>query len=520
MANTSLAEKEYRIITIAPTDRPEEAKLRVAAYCRVSSDSDDQLNSFAAQNQYYTKLIAANDKWKLVDIYADEGITGTSTEKREDFKRMLNDCRRGLIDRVLVKSISRFARNTRDCLEAIRELKSIGVSVYFEEQKIDTGNASSELLTSVFASIAQSESESISQNMRWSYRRRMESGSFNTCRAPYGFRLVDGSLIIEPNEAETIKSIFAEYLNGKSAADIVRRLKDEDSTGKAWNVASVKYVLRNERYAGNALLQKRYSTGEFPQKMKYNRGERDMFFVEGANEGIISPEVFNRARSLRTEKDRKIAHTPNPQPLSKITFCCFCGKIMRSKPIRGKRYMVCREHEDDRNKCPLPPVPDDEIISAFLRLYYKLKHHPEILREYLDNLYAIRNRKTLWSADVVELNKRISELSSQNHLLNHCREQGLIDSDIYISQANELAEALRAAKLQKERILNAESDDTIPRTEALLESIEAGPEMLEEFDAELFSELVDRITVVSNTEVRFRLKNGLELMEHIERTMR
>ena len=189
---TALAEKQPRVIKIEPTERPQNVRLRVAAYTRVSSDSEDQLNSFAAQNRYYTELISDKAEWRMVDIYADEGITGTSVAKRDDFQRMMADCRRGLIDQILVKSISRFARNTKDCLQNIRELKELGVNVRFEREGINTVNVSSELITAIYAAFAQKESESISGNMQWSYQRRMESGEFNTCKAPWGFRL-DGT---------------------------------------------------------------------------------------------------------------------------------------------------------------------------------------------------------------------------------------------------------------------------------------------------------------------------------------
>lgn len=184
----NLALEQKRVIVIDAAERPETQKLRVAAYCRVSSDSSDQLNSFMAQLNYYTTLISSKDKWIMAEIYADEGISGTSAEKRQDFQRLLPDCRKGRVDKILVKSISRFARNAKDCLETIRELKSMGVGVCFEEQGIDTSDMSGELLTAVFAAIAQKESESISGNMRWSYKRRMESGKFITCKAPFGYR--------------------------------------------------------------------------------------------------------------------------------------------------------------------------------------------------------------------------------------------------------------------------------------------------------------------------------------------
>lgn len=172
--NLAISEEQQHVIVIEATERPQDLKLRVAAYTRVSSDSADQLNSFAAQNRYYTALISGKENWIMVDIYADRGITGTSAEKREDFQRLMADCRRGLIDKVLCKSISRFARNTTECLEAIRELRTLGIGIEFEEQHIDTAKLSGETLTAIFASMAQSESKAISDNMRWSYQRRME----------------------------------------------------------------------------------------------------------------------------------------------------------------------------------------------------------------------------------------------------------------------------------------------------------------------------------------------------------
>lgn len=230
---TALA-AQPRVIKIEAAEKPENARLRVAAYTRVSSDSDDQLNSFAAQNRYYAELISGKAEWRMVDIYADEGITGTSVAKREDFQRMMADCRRGLIDQILVKSISRFARNTKDCLDAVRELKELGVNVRFEREGIDTANVSSELITAIYAAFAQKESESISGNMRWSYQRRMESGEFNTCRAPWGFRLDGKSLAVHEEEAEIVRRIFLEYLSGKNPQEIAELLNAENPSGRVW----------------------------------------------------------------------------------------------------------------------------------------------------------------------------------------------------------------------------------------------------------------------------------------------
>lgn len=203
-------------VKVIPARTRKQKMLRVAAYCRVSSDSADQQHSYAAQVLYYTKEIQRHVEWKLVDIYADDGITGTSMTQRKEFQRMLSDCRDGKIDRILVKSLSRFSRNTKDCLTVLRELSQLGVNVSFEKERIDTATLTIEMMVSVFGAIAQQESMSISQNQRMSYQRRMEKGEFITCKPPYGYRIVNRKeLEIVPEEAEMIQWIFHAYLNGK-----------------------------------------------------------------------------------------------------------------------------------------------------------------------------------------------------------------------------------------------------------------------------------------------------------------
>ena len=214
----ALQDKQCRVITIEATEKPQNVKLRVAAYVRVSSASDDQLNSFAAQNRHYVELISSKENWSLVDIYADEGITGTSADKRVDFQRLLADCRRELIDKILVKSISRFARNTKECLEAIRELKALGIGIYFEKENVDTSKMSGEMMTSLFASFAQAESESISSNMRWSYQRRMPSGTFLPSSAPYGYKIRAHQFAVDQEDAAVVCRIFRDYLAGLNMA--------------------------------------------------------------------------------------------------------------------------------------------------------------------------------------------------------------------------------------------------------------------------------------------------------------
>lgn len=513
---TALA-AQPRVIKIEAAEKPQNAQLRVAAYTRVSSDSDDQLNSFAAQNRYYAELISGKAEWRMVDIYADEGITGTSAAKREDFQRMMADCRRGLIDQILVKSISRFARNTKDCLEAVRELKELGVNVRFEREGIDTANVSSELITAIYAAFAQKESESISGNMRWSYQRRMESGEFNTCRAPWGFRLDGKSLAVHEEEAEIVRRIFLEYLSGRNPREIAEILNAEDTSGRIWKYKAVDYILQNERYAGNALLQKRYTTATLPKQQKINRGEREMYYVEDSNEAIIPQELFDRAKELRQR--RSVGQAVTHGRLC-VQMRCSCGSRIRAKRVNGRWYWCCCRH-DERGDCAIKPVPETQTDEAFRRLYYKLKHQRlPILEQMLETLQTIRDRRLLWSEDIVSLNKKISELSSQNQTLAFLKQNALVDPDIFISKSNELTRQLRQAKLDKEKLMDAEGDATAQQTRELIALLEDGPDLLDHPDTELCGALVAEIIVESNDTLRFRLHNGLELRESIERTVR
>lgn len=506
-----------RVITIPATSQENQRKLRVAAYARVSSNSEDQKHSFAAQNAYYSKLITDNPDWELADVYADKGITGTSVEKREDFLRMMEDCRKGRIDRILVKSSSRFARNAKESLEAVRELKALGVSVYFEEQNIDTAQASGEILTAMFAALAQRESEAISERMRWSYQMRMQKGEFNTCQAPLGFRLNGRALEIIPEEAKIVRRIFVEYLSGNNSREIARELNKDNTLGLIWNHKTIDYILQNERYAGNALLQKRYASNTLPSKMIYNHGERPQYFVSDINDTIVPKEVFDKAQTLR--KERNVLQGQVHSKMSSRMRCA-CGSRIRAKRIHSLWYWVCCRHDEERT-CSLMPIQEMQVEQAFLRLYFKLKHHGvEILTQLISDLRTARSGSLLWSEDIVELNKQISDNASQERLLAQLKQQGVVDPDIFISRSNLLAERRRELKLQKERILRAEEDHTIQRTQELMDVVKSGPDWLEAFDEELFSELVESIIVVDNESLRFRLINGLEVTEAIERTKR
>ena len=524
--NGTLAlEQKNRVIIIPAQDEIVARKLRVAAYARVSSSSEDQLNSYRAQNQYYSELISNNPDWEMVDIYADSGITGTSVDKREDFKRMMRDCRKGKIDRILVKSISRFARNTKDCLAAVRELKELGVSVLFEEQGIDTARVSSEMVTAIMASLAQKGSESISGNVQWSYQKRMESGKFNTCKAPYGFRLQNGQLVIEENEAAVVRQIFDMFLSGSSREEIADALRAANAPTRkdvdVWAGSTVYHILRNERYPGNALLGKFYTTDTFPHRKMQNRGEREQRFIYDINPAIVTPDIFERTQALLKRRDTRATASRKERTYEKLLQCPRCGCSLKRKLSSGKEYWVCQKHFEDSQKCNLRPVAANEIEQAFCRLYYKLKHHGgPIFSQMLSNLQKIRYSRMLWSEDVISLNKKISDILSQVQFLAQLQQAGGVDPDTFISSNNKLSEQLRRLKQEKARLLDTDSDDLADQTHDLMDALADGPDFLDRFDAELFDALVEKIIVDSNERLRFRLKNGLELTEQIERTRR
>lgn len=353
---TALA-AQPRVIKIEAAEKPRNAQLRVAAYTRVSSDSDDQLNSFAAQNRYYAELISGKAEWRMVDIYADEGITGTSAAKREDFQRMMADCRRGLIGQILVKSISHFARNTKDCLEAVRELKELGVNVRFEREGIDTANVSSELITAIYAAFAQKESESISGNMRWSYQRRMEAGTFLPSSMAYGYKLVDRKIEIDADAALVVCRIFQWYLNGVNRIAIAKMLNEEGiSSGqrKKWHSASVRYILTNEKYTGDSLWQKTYTSDTLPATRHKNTGEHEQYYAVGTHPPIIPRKTFDQVQTLMQK--RSVGQAVTHGRLC-VRMRCSCGSRIRAKQVNGRWYWCCCRH-DEKGDCAIKPVPE------------------------------------------------------------------------------------------------------------------------------------------------------------------
>ena len=510
-------------ITIIPPSEGRSGTLRVAAYCRVSTDSDDQATSYASQIRSYTELISRHEGWELVDIYADEAVSGTKTDKREDFKRLLADCRKGKVDRVLVKSISRFARNTKDCLAALRELTRLGVAVQFEKEKIDTGTLTTELMVSVSGSLAQQESISISQNQQMSYQKRMERGEFITCSAPFGYRLVDGKdLEIVSEEAEQVRWMFQSYLNGRSLEWIAAEMtkKEFPTTDKTpyWQHSTVLYVLTNEKYMGDTLTQKTFTSG-FPFVRQRNHGERDQYYTEDTHPAIITREVFEKTQELLRRKSSHRGLSCQPYLLSRKIICGVCGTpFARREGRSGRVVWTCRKHDKGASNCPMGRIPEHEIYAAFVRMYNRLKQNEGIvLRPMLEQLDDLRTALLRENPAMLAVNQAIAQAAEQSHNISKLQSAGLLDAEAGAAKQSAINAKLTQLRAERRRLLKSDDiEEAVGTLRQMAEAVQQGPERLEGFDEELFSMLVDRIIVESRTRIRFRLWGGLELTELLE----
>ena len=347
-------------------------KIRVAAYCRVSTDSEEQASSYEIQIEHYTKYIKKNKEWELAGIFADDGITGTNTKKREEFNRMIEECMAGKIDMIITKSISRFARNTLDCLKYIRQLKDKNIAVFFEKENINTMDSKGEVLLTIMASLAQQESQSLSQNVKLGIQYRYQQGEVQVNHKRFlGYTKDENKqLVIDPEGAEVVKRIYREYLEGASLLQIARGLEADGiltAAGKAkWRPETLKKILQNEKYIGDALLQKTYTVDFLSKKRVKNNGIVPQYYVENSHEPIIPRELFMqvqeemvRRANLRGGKGGKKRVYSSKYALSSIVYCGNCGDIYRRVHWnnRGYKSIVWRcvsRLEEKGSECTAP----------------------------------------------------------------------------------------------------------------------------------------------------------------------
>ena len=513
-----------KITKIESVTTQQKKKLRVAAYCRVSTGSDEQLVSLEAQKTHYEEYITSNPEWEFAGIYYDEGITGTKKEKRPSLNRMIQDCEDGKIDFIVTKSLSRFARNTTDCLELVRRLLELHIPVYFEKENLNTGSMESELLLSVMSSLAESESVSISENNKWGVRCRFENGTFKIAYAPYGYSVKNGEFSIRDDEAVWVRFMFDKAVEGLSSYQIALLLAERNAptrrNGK-WTSAKVADMLKNEKYIGDCLFQKTYRDSYF--KRHLNRGEKDQFYMEGHHEAIVSKEVFEAAgRAIELRKNEKRVKTvPNTlYPFTGKIICGECGALLvRHMNSTGSfKYpaWVCREHLHHKEKCSMRYVRESALKAAFATMMNKLIFgRKEVLQGLLDDIRKKNNKSDLKRID--EIDVALDEITLRRGNLSSIATKGYIDSVTFTQESNNLNLEAEQLKSERESLINGINDD-LHKTETLQELIQftGKQEMFSDFDEEVFKKFVARMTLASRKEVVFHLKCGLNLKEKVK----
>lgn len=443
-------------------------KKRVCAYARVSTDSIEQEDSFYYQVEYYKNYIGNRDDWEYAGIYADEGRSGTQVKKRDDFLRMMKDCEDGKIDMIITKSVTRFARNTVDSIKAIRKLKLLGIGVYFEKENINTLSEKSEQMPTILSSIAQTESENISTNTKWGIRRQFENGTYKINTPAYGYMNDEnGQLIIKEDEYKVVRRIFTEYLNGKGSYIIAKGLNKDNiptsRTAKEWKNSVINEMLQNPVYEGDLLLQKTYSSENFPFRQKINKGEEPKYFIKDNHEPIITRAEGKLIREILEYRRKQMGIDNNGNSLNIYDFsskiiCSECGSIFHRQKINtGKPseriQWSCSQHIKDRDKCSLKAVRDEIIKEAFVIMWNKLvTNYTDILYPLLESLKKLRTSEEQ-EKEITELNNKTMELTEQGQILNRVVSKGYIDPAIFIERQNALTIEIEETKKRRNQLL-------------------------------------------------------------------
>ena len=514
-------------------------QLRVAAYCRVSTELEEQQNSYQVQIAYYTDLINKKKEWTLAGIFADEGISGTQTKKRTEFNRMIRMCRNKKIDLVITKSISRFARNTVDCLEYVRQLKDLGIGVIFEKENINTLTMTSEFMIALYGSFAQAESESISKNVSWGKEKAYREGKVQfQYKHLLGYKKgADGKPEIIPEEAETVKLIYTMFLDGHSMKNIALILHVKGihtKTGSTeWRTNTITRILQNEKYVGDALLQKTFTSYCITHKVVKNHGERPMYLVTNHHDPIIDRDTYNRVQQelARRNSKRKISDKTvteqgkysSKYALSELLICGHCGTPYRRTTwaARGKKQIVWRclsRLEHGKKYCPdSPTIKEEQLHRGILRAinnYYSCRN--DIVRILKANIGSVLECQG--QEEILSVEKRLKEIDqARTDLVNLIASGGCdedkLDSEFAKLYAEEqgLSERLTMLKSQ-----NKTSEETQAKLDKIMDMIEHEKFELETFDNVLIRKLIECVKILSKTEILVIFKGGYEVRTEIE----
>ena len=521
--------------------RASKRQLRVAAYCRVSTDDEEQLTSYEAQKNYYTDKIMTNKEWTMAGIFADEGITGTSARKRPEFLRMIRQCKQGKIDIVLTKSISRFARNTVDCLNYVRALKELGIAVIFEKENMNTLEIDSEILITMLGAFAQSESESISANVRWGIRQAMKEGKATIqYKYLYGYRKGDdGKPEIIPDQAEVVRKIYGLFLSGTPVRGIQEYLNANSVPNingePKWARSAIDSILTNEKYCGDVLLQKTYIDDCINKKVKKNTGQLPMYLVQNHHEGIISRETFDAAqaelarRSAGKSPSKKNAPTGRSRYSSKYAlsdrlYCGECGTRYQRCTWRnrdGSKRIVwrCVSRVDYGNKyCHNSPTLDEEPLHRAI-----LAAINSAVKDKDSIVYNLKSAMEKELAPAAGQQLSLSEIDSQLEQLNTEFSKVLAEASesgnqaAYSDRFREIMQKQTALKAQRDEIqqMLAESGKATAHIEQCRQAAETTPSAITEWDEALIRQVVESVTVETGSEIIVALRSGASIHQEL-----
>ena len=533
-----------KVITIPA--KPELAKqkaiqrqLRVAAYCRVSTDDEEQLTSYEAQQEYYTDKIMTNKEWTMAGIFADEGITGTSARKRPEFLRMIRMCKQKKIDLILVKSISRFARNTVDCLNYIRMLKELGIAVYFEKENINTLSAESEMLITIMGAFAQAESESISANVKWGKRKAMADGkAIIQYQKLYAYEKgEDGNPKIIPEQAEIVRQIYKRFLAGASLRIIQEWLEQERIPNVAgeqgWTIRAVRSILTNEKYCGDVLLQKTFIQDCISKKVIKNTGQLPQTLVQNHHEGIVDRETYDAVqaefarRNAGKSPSKKNAPTgltsyASKYALSERLVCGECGTLYRrcTWNIRGKRKIVwrCVSRLDYGKKyCHDSPTLEEEALqrSILAAINSRMSDKGKLIQDITESMELEKARIPGESISLGDIQRRLDELDEQTkRLVSKAAEDG--DMASYAPKLKAILDEVSALKEKQTYIAQQQRSNAqaMWQIRNAAEALEQAPEQIE-WDDSTIRQLVDTVKVISKDKIEIYLRGGAVIEQNM-----
>ena len=506
-------------------------KRRVAAYARVSTEKDEQQNSYEAQIEYYTRYIKGNPEWIFAGIYSDEGITGTSIKRRDGFNKMIEDALAGKIDLIVTKSVSRFARNTVDSLTTVRKLKDKGVEVYFEKENIFTLDSKGELLITIMSSLAQEESRSISENTTWGQRKRFADGIMSLGYSNFlGYKkgANPGDMEIVEEEAVIVRRIYDEYLEGKSPGEIAKHLTADGIPTPAkktkWCTSTVTSILHNEKYRGDAKLQKSFTTSFLDHRTQKNTGQLPIFYVSQNHPAIIKPEVFEMVQEEFRRREAAGGRAQCVSIFSGRIVCGDCGGFYgRKKWHSNTKYMAWRWHCNNkfqkREQCQTPTLKEESLEECFVTAFNSvLARKEEIIANYAECLDAITDDSALQARmEAIQLETADLTTLINNLLMNSSKQRGGGDDtnkryEEYMSRH----EALQQEKLELSKQISLLAAKRV-LVNAFLEELKKHDGPLTAFDPLVFQATVNSVTVSRDCTVTFLFRDGTEATETIQK---